>query len=106
RFGARDRFLAFEGKRFVLRGVWQSDDAWRGGSDWEFARDSWTTVVLQRPSDEACDFASRLGILVVADLTSGFRDAGQLASELHRLAHWPPRAVAMRPREPARANVF
>ena len=86
RFGARDRFLAFEGKRFVLRGVWQPDDAWRDGSEWEFARDSWTAVVVPRPSDEACDFASRRGILLVADLTSGCRDSGLLASELHRLA--------------------
>jgi hypothetical protein len=106
RFGARDRFLAFEGKRFVLRGVWQNDDAWRDGAEWEFARDSWTAVVLPRPSDEACDFASRRGILVVADLTSGLRDAGQLASELHRLAHWPAVAMAMLPGDAPIENVF
>jgi hypothetical protein len=107
RFGARDRFLAFEGKRFVLRGVWQQDDsAWQSGNEWGFARDSWTAVTLPRPSDEACEFASRRGVLVVADLTVESYDAGQLASELHRLAHWPAVAMALLPADAPIENVF
>jgi hypothetical protein len=96
RLGIRGKSLFFDGKRFVLRGVhWESEisnlksDEPRSA----FARESWTGLTVQSPDDDVCDFASRRGILLVADQTHVALSV--LVSELRRLARWPAVAIAV-----------
>jgi hypothetical protein len=67
------------------------------GNDEEFARESWTAIVLREPSDDVCENASRSGILLVADLTElvGRCGAAEITSHLRRLAHWPAVGIAV-----------
>jgi hypothetical protein len=106
RFGARGEFLSFEGKRFVLRGVYVNEMGngdWGIGNDAEFARESWTAVMTPVPNEATCEFASRKGVLLVADLSLLAPNANELQLELHRLAKWPAVCIAALP---ANAQVF
>jgi hypothetical protein len=89
RLGVRGRWLSFEGKRFVLRGMrcddWSEDSA-------AFARETWTAMVLADPSDEVCEFASRRGVLLVADLAEM---KNGINAALRRMAQWPPVGIAL-----------
>jgi hypothetical protein len=102
RWGVRGRWLLFEGKRFVLRGVgiprWKAEGGrrnsdvemqieeckvqnadWVGEIDERFARESWTAMVWENPSDAVCDWASRRGVMLIANLrtlSSGLGVAG------------------------------
>jgi hypothetical protein len=97
RFGARGEFLSFEGKRFVLRGV-HVDGIGSGDFSLEneagFARESWTAIVFPEPFEANCQFTSRKGWLVVADLASKTRNEAELQTELHRLGKWPSVCIA------------
>ncbi len=82
--GAVDRKLFYHGKRWVLRGVRRNELSSVPLTGWH-ASD--VVMVVRRPDDTLCAQASRIGVLVVAEL-----DAHDL-DEIRRLARWP--AVAM-----------
>jgi hypothetical protein len=101
RLSVRDRSLIFDGKRFVLRAVrLQETD---GGLEAvaAFARETWTALVVPQPSDELCNFASRRGVLLIADVSKPLsprgRGQGESAglAELRRLSHWPAIGIAL-----------
>jgi hypothetical protein len=112
RFGVRERSLNFDGKRFVLRGVdfrsHISNLRLQIAEQAAFLRETWTALVVSHPDDELCEFASRNGVLLIADLASknDFAWHGQaksaraeaendLTCKLHRLAQWPAVVVAI-----------
>ncbi len=85
RLGVRNRQLHFDGKRFVLRAVrtHQFEIASK------YAHETWTALIVENPSDELREYASRQGVLVVADMTFDSE------IELRRLARWPAVAIAL-----------
>lgn len=99
RLGVRGKSLFFEGKRFVLRGghrelelsTLKSDPA----RDATVLRESWTTLIVRSPDNDLCDFASRRGILLVADQTQVDSGSYKLVPELRRLARWPSVGIAV-----------
>ena len=99
RLGASGKSLLFEGKRFVLRGVRREFEISNLDSqidrDAAFARESWTAIVVASPDDELCSFASRRGILLVADLTNREPTCGTSFEHLRRLASWPAVGIAV-----------
>jgi len=98
RLGIRGKSLFFDGKRFVLRGIHREFEISNLKSkepDSTFARESWTALVVQSPDDDVCDFASRRGILLVADQTQADSSLSTLVPELRRLARWPAAAIAV-----------
>jgi hypothetical protein len=94
RLGVRGRWLHFDGKRHILRGVSQSGLM---ENEAEFARESWTTIVSSRPDERHCEFASRRGVLLIADLIASHRNstAKEIAIELRRLSRWPAVGFAL-----------
>jgi hypothetical protein len=96
RFGVRDRWLNFEGKRFVLRGVRRKAND-RMQNEAAFCHETWTAMVVSNPDDEFCEFASRNGMLLIAECRSQPESAAQrdVACELRRLAQWPAVAIAI-----------
>jgi hypothetical protein len=82
--GANGRKLVYDAKRWVLRGVRAAAvpptdlEAWREGG---------AAMIVATPSDALCDEASRIGVLLVADLDEFKLDA------IRRLSRWP--AVGM-----------
>ncbi len=82
--GAAGARLRFDGKNWVLRGVGIDEENVGELATW---RESSTTIMVKRPSDLLCEAASRLGVLVVAEL-----DEFDLM-EIRRLSRWP--AVGM-----------
>jgi len=100
RLGVRGRELYFEGKRFVLRGV-RFDKAdvlppsLGFGLHFEdtanYLRDTWTAIVTSSPTEQLCQFASRRGILLVADVAGSEAEHCEdvIVEELRRLAQWP-----------------
>jgi hypothetical protein len=96
RLGVRGRSLFFDGKRFVLRAIeCKMQNAELKSfleQNHDFLRQTWTALILQNPGDEVCEFASRRGILMVAELQ--VTDDLVLHS-LHRLARWPAVGIAM-----------
>jgi hypothetical protein len=99
RLGIRGKSLFFEGKRFVLRGVHRefeiSNPKFELDRDAPQARESWTALIVRSPGDDLCDFASRRGILLVADQTQVDLDSSKLVPELLRLASWPAVGIAV-----------
>jgi hypothetical protein len=89
RFGASGTNLLFERKRWVLRGAMPerlSPDvlpAWH---------DAALAAVVERPSDSLCAAASRVGVLIVADLS---RTAHDVADQLKMLRRWPAVAAVI-----------
>ena len=78
----------------------------------EFARETWTALVVPNPSEKFCEFASRQGIFLIADLTNipplplgegqpalslSMGGEGDLSSQLYRLSHWPAVPIALLP---------
>ena len=98
RLGVRGRSLFFDGKRFVLRAVeCKVQNAELESfleSNQDFLRETWTALILENPDDDVCEFASRRGVLIVAELQA--TDDLFLRS-LHRLARWPAVGIAMIP---------
>lgn len=78
--GAAGGLLRLDGKNWVLRGVAVEEEQVGDLAPWH---ETSTAVVVQRPSDLLCEAASRLGVLVVAEL-----DEPDLA-EIRRLGRWP-----------------
>jgi len=99
RLGIRGKSLFFEGKRFVLRGIHREFEISNLKSELDrdapLARESWTALVVRSPNDDLCDFASRRGILLVADQTQIDLSSGTLVPELRRLARYPAVAIAV-----------
>ena len=91
RLGMRGKSLFFDGKRFVLRG-WQEGRMQNAECKLflerhqEFLRETWTALVVANPDDEVCEFASRRGILLVADLID---EGDSPIDSLRRVARWP-----------------
>jgi hypothetical protein len=73
------RFLS-DGKNWVLRAVAADELPAAELAEWH---DAETAMCVRNPSDALCDAASRVGVLVVAEL--GKADVGELA----RLRRWP-----------------
>ncbi len=86
RLSVRRDYLEFDLKRWVLRGAHASEPLAIG--HWHEAL---LAPLVDNPSDETCDEASRAGVLLVARLTAGL-DVG---AELRRLAGWPAVGVAI-----------
>jgi hypothetical protein len=99
RLGVRGKSLFFEGKRFVLRGGHRDFEISNLKSEFDRdarrARESWTALVVRSPNDDLCDFASRRGMLLVADLTQVDFGSSKLVPELRRLARWPAVGIAI-----------
>jgi hypothetical protein len=95
RFGVRNRALNFDGKRFVLRGVHSQSEISNFKSqiqnDAAFLRETWTALVVYQPDAELCEFASRNGLLLVAELSG----ASSIASKIALLAKWPAVVMAV-----------
>jgi hypothetical protein len=108
RLGARGKFLHFDGQRFVLRGMGvrpMGNGEWGMGNEEsinenyaQFAKDTWTALVCSRPNHQLCEFASRRGVLLIADLTaSQSQSAAAIADQLRQLAPWPAVSLALLP---------
>jgi hypothetical protein len=82
--GAAGNRFRLDGKNWVLRGVDIDEEQVGELAKW---RESSTAIVVKRPSDLLCEAASRLGVLIVAEL-----DEFDLV-EIRRLSRWP--AVGM-----------
>jgi hypothetical protein len=87
--GVRARSLAWEGRPWVLRAADQCELPEYTLQEWRAAD---LAVLVENPNDELCQEASRLGTVLVADLSTAMND---LARELQRLARWPAVAVAL-----------
>jgi hypothetical protein len=80
RRGVRRRNLVLEGQSWVLRGVAADEVPHADLDEWHAAE---TAMCVRNPSDALCDAASRLGVLLVAEL-------GKAEShEIVRLRRWP-----------------
>jgi hypothetical protein len=82
--GAAGVRLRMDGKTWVIRGVTQNEVTLEDLARWH---ESDTVLVTSCPTDELCEAASRLGVLIVAEL------AAAETSEIRRLSQWP--AVGM-----------
>ena len=101
RLGVRGKSLFFDGKRFVLRAT----ECKLTGAELksyleqnqDFLRETWTALILQNPGNDMCEFASRRGILLVADLTESndFARSEVLVHSLRRLSQWPAVGIAV-----------
>jgi hypothetical protein len=78
--GAAGRNLIHDGKRWVLRAVRGDEVATLDLHEWHEAE---AALMVQNPPDELCREASRIGVLVVAELVTA--DPG----EIRRLSRWP-----------------
>ncbi|HEY2893960.1 MAG TPA: hypothetical protein VGJ16_07100, partial [Pirellulales bacterium] len=65
--GAIGRKLMFDSRRWVLRGLLAYE---AGSTDLQTWRASSLAMVVHNPSDALCDEASRLGVLLVAELAA------------------------------------
>ncbi len=87
--GARGRDLLFDGKRWVLRGVLADEVSTVELAEWHEA----ATAMVTRGADETlAEAASRVGVLIVAELD------GADAQQVQRLARWPAAGLVVMPR--------
>jgi hypothetical protein len=82
--GAAGRNLIYDGKRWVLRGLYRDAAGPTGLNEWHKAD---TAMVVASPDDRLCREASRVGVLIVAELDTA--EPG----EIRRLSRHP--AVGM-----------
>jgi hypothetical protein len=87
--GAGGRQLIWEGRPWVLRAVDLRELPEQPLPNWRAAD---LAMLIENPSDEICRDASRLGVVLIADLTAARDD---LMGALRRFACWPAVAVAM-----------
>jgi hypothetical protein len=80
RLGAAGRTLMFEGKSWVLRGMMADELPRTDLAGWHEAD---AAMVVRNPNDAVCDAASRVGVLLVAEL--GTNEVPQIV----RLRRWP-----------------
>lgn len=90
RLGAYGKRLIFEGRGWVARGVHVRAVPERPLGDWRTAD---LAMVVEQPDDALCAEASRLGVLLIAEVAG----ASALQDELQRLARWPAVAAALLP---------
>ncbi|HUY36330.1 MAG TPA: hypothetical protein VMV69_26565 [Pirellulales bacterium] len=81
--------LVFEAKSWVPRGIDRGEVPETELSQWRAAD---LVMVVERPSEELCGDASRLGVLLVAEVAGNPAD---LAAETRRLSRWPAVIIAM-----------
>jgi hypothetical protein len=81
--GVLGRKLLFEGKPWVIRGVEQASLPPAELGQWRAAD---LTMVVESPSDDLCDEASRLGAWLLARVQG---DSASSTPELRRLSRWP-----------------
>jgi hypothetical protein len=86
--GVAGRKLLYDAKRWVLRGV---RAAALPPTDLEVWRSSGAAMIVSNPSDALCEHASRVGVLLVAELDGFERD------EICRLSRWPALGVVTLP---------
>jgi hypothetical protein len=82
--GAIGRKLLYDSKRWVLRGVRAAAVPATDLDEW---RTSGAAMIVSNPGDALCEQASRIGVLLVAELDAFEND------EIRRLCRWP--AVGM-----------
>jgi hypothetical protein len=78
--GAAGRNLIYDGKRWVLRGLYRDEAGTTGLNEWHQAD---TAMVVAGPDDRLCREASRVGVLIVAELDTA--EPG----EIRRLSRHP-----------------
>jgi Glycosyl hydrolases family 2 len=103
RLGVRGKSLFFDGKRFVLRGwhecrMQNEECIMLLERNQVFLRHTWTAMIVANPDDDVCEFASRRGILLVADLTD---ESNTPIASLRRVSRWPAVGFATLPRSAA-----
>lgn len=87
--GARGRDLVWEGRAWVARAADCQELPERSLADWRTAD---LALLVESPSDKLCEDATRLGVVLFADLTADGRD---LSDVLRQLARWPAVAVVL-----------
>ncbi len=90
--GAHGRKLIYDGKRWVLRGICKDELPAIRLADW---REGCAAMVVYSPDDALCQEASRVGVLIVAQL-----DAPNV-TEIQRLSRWPAVAIVGLPSKSA-----
>jgi hypothetical protein len=96
--GIRDRKLYLEGKRFVLRGIGSHFDLEAlSDSERAYLRQTCTATIVKWPSTVLCKFASRHGMLMIADLRTCGTHASfsAVAEAARRVAQWPAVVMAI-----------
>ena len=93
RLAVRGPDFLLEGKRWVLRGATRSSAPDEPLAAW---RETDTAIVADYVDDALAAEASRVGVLLVADL-SARHEMFELARELQRLARWPAVGFALLP---------
>jgi hypothetical protein len=78
--GAAGRKLIYAGKNWVLRGIAADELPKTDLAAWHNAE---TAMCVRNPDDALCEAASRVGVLVIADL-----EAAE-TREIRRLSRWP-----------------
>lgn len=91
RLGAYGKRLIFEGRGWVARGVHVRAVPERPLAEWRAAD---LAMVVEQPDDALCAEASRLGVLLIAEIAGA---SAELQDELQRLARWPAVAAALLP---------
>ncbi len=91
RLGADRRRLLFESRGWVARGVDVREVPETPLAEWRAAD---LAMIVDAPDDALCEAASRLGVLLIAELPES---EPSLAAELRRLARWPAVAMALLP---------
>ena len=86
--GAHGQKLYFGGKRWVLRGVRAEGPPPVDLAAWH---ECGAAMIVANPDDALCQEASRLGVLLVAELTASE------AREIRRLSRWPAVGVVTLP---------
>ena len=89
--GAKGRDLIFASRRWVLRAVSQASAANQDLGVW---RESEAAIRVAEPTAELCAAASKVGVLVVADLSGSSADYKEA---LARLSRWPAVGIAILP---------
>jgi hypothetical protein len=101
RLGVRGKSLVLDGKRWVLRGVSLKRSPFGRGQregrfsvdDLQIAHDSAAVVIVEQPTDQVCEQASRVGVLIAAKVSGGHDTAVEIA----RLARWPSVGIILLP---------
>ena len=83
RLGVHQKNLIFDGKRWVLRGIYRDAAAKAKLVDWHEAPGA---MVVEHPDERLCAEASEVGVLLVARVAGSAEEAQH---ELRRLARWP-----------------
>ena len=87
--GARGRRLVWEGRPWLLRAAEAHELPESSPAEWRAAD---LAMLVEEPGDDLCREASRVGAVLVADLTG---TPERLDEELRRLCRWPAVALAI-----------